>query len=409
MQHALTADQLRETCSLGDDARSWSGRLRILGIALLVVAGVFGYLAKDHYAAFQHSYLVAFAFFQTIALGALFFVIVNHTVGTKWNIAVRRIGELVAASMPLMALLFLPILIPLWMGNHGLYEWANHDVVAKDHVLHAKSGYLNVPFFTVRAVLYFAIWIWLARYYLNLSRAQDESGDVALTVRMRKLGPPALILFALSVTFAAFDWLMSLEPHWFSTIFGVYVFAGGNLAFFSLLAVITLLMQERGRLVGVVTTEHFHDIGKWMFAWTFFWGYVAFSQFMLIWYADLPEETFWYDERINQAPWGAVSLLLLFGHFLIPFCGLMSRQIKRNKGTLAFWAVFMLLMHFVDLTWLVMPAFKKGSLNFGVTDVCAFLGVAGLFAGGFLARAGGGLLAPVRDPYWHESLRFKNF
>jgi len=200
---------------------------------------------------------------------------------------------------------------------------------------------------------------------------------------------------------------MSLEPHWFSTIFGVYVFAGSALSFFAILTLIALFMQERGRLTDVITKEHYHDLGKWIFAFTFFWGYIAFSQYMLIWYADLPEETFWYLKR-QAEPWNMVGSFLLFGHFVIPFGGIMSRQMKRNKATLAFWAAYVLLIHYADHYWIIKPTHNEGTLGFSFLDVACVLGIGGLLAGSYIARARGGLLSPIRDPFWEESLRFKN-
>lgn len=405
--HALTADELRQQCTLGEDARTWTTILRSVGFAGLVGAAVLGYTAGDGYAKFSFAYLVAFMFFLTIHLGALFFVAVNHLTGTRWNIVVRRLAELLAANFPWLFVLFLPILIPVLMGNHSLYEWLDPVKRETDHLIHSKAAYLNANFFAIRAVLYFAVWILLARFYFNNSRAQDLTGDPLLTKKMRGRSAPALILFALTTTFAAFDWVMSLEPHWFSTIFGVYIFAGACLSFFGTITLITLFMQERGRLVDVVSKEHYHDLGKWIFAYTFFWGYVAFSQYMLIWYADLPEETFWFKMRQEQ-PWSSVSLVLLIAHFVVPFGGIMSRQMKRNKATLGFWAAYALLVHFVDLYWLIKPTMYKNELGFSMLDVASLVGIGGILAAAFVARARGGLIAAIRDPYWNDSLKFKN-
>lgn len=406
--HVLTAEELRTQCHLGDEARGWTTLTRLIGVIGLVAACVAGYAAHDHYQQFLFSYLVAFAFFQTLTLGCLFFVIVNHLTGARWCVTVRRIAELAAGGMPIMALLALPILVPIWMGNHSLYDWTNHQLVEQDHLLHHKSPFLNVTFFTIRVVIYYAIWIGVSRFYLRNSRAQDQSGDPMITARMRSLSAPFLILFALSLTFFAFDFLMSLEAHWFSTIFGVYVFAGATLSSFCFITLMAMFFQERGRLKDCVTTEHYHDLGKYMFAFVFFWGYIAFSQFMLIWYADLPEETFWFKMRFNGA-WAALSAFLLFGHFLVPFPGLLSRHIKRNKGTLAFWAVALLLMHYVDMYWLVKPSLYESTLGFGAMDIACMLGIGGVVIGTFLGRARGGFIAAVKDPYWNASLAFKNY
>ncbi len=405
--HALTADELRQQCTLGEDSRTWAPILRTLGVAGVAIAATLGYMAHDEYAKFSFAYLTAYMFFLTIHLGALFFVAINHLVGTKWNITVRRLAEIMTGNFPLLFVLFLPILIPVLMGNHSLYEWLDPDMRAHDHLIQGKAGFLSKNGFALRAVIYFLVWIGLSRFYLGNSRAQDLNGDPHITAKLRARSAPAVILLALTTTFAAFDFVMSLEPHWFSTIFGVYIFGGASLSFFATLTLVCLFMQERGRLTDVVTTEHYHDMGKWMFAFTFFWGYIAFSQFMLIWYADLPEETFWYKMR-QGAPWGSVSLLLLFGHFAIPFGGIMSRQMKRNKATVGFWAAYILVMHYVDHFWLVKPTHYKTELGFSIVDVACMVGLFGLLAGGFVARSRQGLIAAIRDPFFDESLRFKN-
>jgi len=407
MQHALTPEELREHCSLGDESKSWVTLCRAAGVIMLAIAAGMGFAENDGCAQLFHSYLVSYAFCLSFSLGALFFVAVNHLTRASWMIVIRRLSEVLAAGFPLMAVLFLPILIPLLMGNHSLYEWSDPHHVEGDHVLEGKSPFLNVPFFTVRAVIYFAVWITLSRFFLKNSRLQDERADPALILRMRKWSALTIVLFALTTTFAAFDWLMSLEPHWFSTIFGVYYFAGTMLAFFALMSLICLYLQERGRLSGVVTVEHYHDLGKYLFAFTFFWGYIAFSQYMLIWYADLPEETFWFLKRQTGA-WTAVSVLLIVGHLLVPFAGLLSRHVKRSRAGLAFFAILLLLMHWVDMYWLVMPALHADVLNFGIIDLACLAGLLGLVLGGFLSRLRAGPLAPVNDPYLEESLRFRN-
>ncbi|MFG0316142.1 MAG: quinol:cytochrome C oxidoreductase [Planctomycetota bacterium JB042] len=406
MADVLTQDQIREECQLGDDARAWSGRTRALGLVMLAVGVGLGYTAEDHFHKFLCSYLTSYMFLLSLCLGGLFFTMVHHLVGAKWFVAVRRVAEVLAGGFPLMAVLFLPILVPMLMGNHHLYHWTDPERVASDHILHGKAAYLNVPFFTIRAVIFFAVWIGLARFFLGKSAAQDENGDPQLTVRMRRLAAPGIILFALTTTFAAFDWLMSLEPHWFSTIFGVYYFAGTMISFFAMMSLTFMLLQEKGRLKTVVTQAHYHDLGKYLFAFTFFWGYVAFSQYMLIWYADLPEETYWFDLR-QSGNWVMLSKFLVLFHFIVPFGGLLSRHVKRNKSSLAFFCILMLLMHWVDMYWLVMPSMRTETLGFSFVDVACLLGLGGLFVGGFLSRLRGQLLAPVRDPYFEDSLHFR--
>jgi len=408
MQHALTPEELRQACAPGTDVGIGAGRLRGFGLMMLVIAVCLGFAAKDAFSQFFHAYLVSYAFFLSLCLGALFFVAVNHLVSSRWMVVVRRLSEVLAAGFPLMAVLFLPILIPILAGNHSLYHWTDPHYVEGDHVMEGKAGYLNVTFFTIRAVIYFLVWITLSRFFLRNSRDQDETGDPALVLRMRRLAAPGLVLFALTTTFAAFDWLMSLEPHWFSTIFGVYYFAGGMVGFFATMVLVAMYLQDRGQLENVVTVEHYHDLGKFLFAFVFFWGYIAFSQYMLIWYGDLPEETFWFGER-QAGSWAAVSVFLIFGHFLVPFAGLLSRHVKRNKSTLAFFALLLLMMHWIDMYWLVMPVMDSDGLGFGFIHVACLLGLGGLFAGGFIGRLRRGPFAPIRDPFLEDSLRFRNY
>jgi hypothetical protein len=213
--------------------------------------------------------------------------------------------------------------------------------------------------FLVRMLVYFGFWTLLARFYLKRSLQQDSTGGEAFQSTMAKAAPPSMIAFALTLTFAAIDLIMTLDPMWFSTIFGVYYFAGCVLAVHSTLALSLFWLQSNGRLVKSVTSEHYHDIGKMMFAFTVFWAYVAFAQFMLIWYANVPEETQWYAKRF-EGEWLAVSYLQIIVHFVIPFFFLLSRHIKRNPKTLVMGAVWILLVHFLDLHWLIMPNFHRG-------------------------------------------------
>jgi hypothetical protein len=378
-----------------------------VGALALIVALVLARPGDDGGHRFLYAYLPSFAFFLTLSLGALFFVVLQHLTRAGWSIAVRRVSELFAANMVLMAVLALVVVVPVVAGSGTLYEWGDATRAQADHVIHAKAGYLNGPFFAVRALLYFAVWIGLARWYLGRSGEQDRTGDPTLTTRMEQRSAPAMLLFALSATFFAFDFIMSLDPHWYSTIFGVYIFAGSAIGFFAALALTMVSLQAGGRLRNVLTVEHYHDVGKLLFAFVFFWGYIAFSQFMLIWYANIPEETRWYADRF-EGGWLVWSLVLLFGHLLVPFAGLMSRTAKRNKGLLAFWAAYMLVMHYVDLYWLIVPTGEFLGVPFGAVDVLCFVGIGGLYVAGILVLGMRRALVPLRDPRLGESLAFEN-
>ncbi|MEZ4221230.1 MAG: hypothetical protein R3B13_09880 [Polyangiaceae bacterium] len=360
---------------------------------------------------FLVSYLTAYAWMLSIAIGALWWVTLQHLVNAKWSIVVRRVGELLAQNMPLMAILALPILVPTAMGNDALYVWVNHETVKADHLLEHKEPYLNVTFFLVRCVVYFGFWVLLSQFFFKTSLAQDQSANPeAQRSKMKTVSAPSMIFLALTLTFAAIDLLMTLEPAWFSTIFGVYFFAGAVVSFHSLFALVLMWLQKRGALKKSVTTEHYHDIGKMMFAFTVFWAYIAFSQFMLIWYANVPEETFWYKLRFT-GDWKGVSAALLIGNFVLPFFGLLSRHIKRNKKTLGFWAVWILVVHYMDIYWLVKPVLHQDTLPLGdiLLDVTALVGVAGLFLASAAMQAKKVRLVPIKDPRLPKSLAFENF
>jgi hypothetical protein len=385
--------------------------LGVLGLA----AGVFlGMAEGDDLRHFFHAYLVGYAFILTIALGGLFFVIIQHLTNAHWSVTVRRLAEFVTASLPWVGVLGLPLLYPVFshagVEEYGglLWPWIHPH---GDHaaLIEKKSAWLNPTFFAGRVLVYFLIWAAMGTYFVRKSFAQDSAapGDYSPTLAAKKLSAPGVILFALSLTFAAFDLLMSLDPAWFSTIFGVYIFAGSVIAIFSWLILTALFMQRTGRMQSAVTVEHYHDLGKFLFAFVFFWGYIAFSQYMLIWYGNIPEETLWFAHRQTEA-WMPVSWFLVVGHFIIPFAGLLSRHVKRRLTVLGFWAAYMLVVHWVDLYWLVMPALDHEALHLGVLDVATSVGLIGLFAAALCRIAGDRPLVPVNDPLLGDCLSFKN-
>ena len=340
---------------------------RLMGIGLLLGLaglGVAGYTAlhfggddpgmlKDH---FFHAYLVAFMFYLGITLGAIFFVMLHHLARAGWSVTVRRIAEGFAGNIWLMAILFIPVL----RGMHHMYEWMDSSVTDPasknyDKLIAGKSFFLSPTHYLAFFAAYFAIWIGLSTYFRNRSAQQDITGDPKLSLWMTRLAAPCMMLFAFSATGMWFHLLMSLNAHWFSTMWGVYLFAGSVLTFFSVLTLTCLYLQKMGKLKSVITKEHYHDLGKFAFAFTFFWGYVAFSQYMLIWYANLPEETQFYFPR-ELGRWLVVSIVLIFCHLLIPFAGLLSRHAKRGLSIFAFWAIWLLFAELLNLFWIVMPA-----------------------------------------------------
>lgn len=391
----------------------------MLGGAGILLSLVLGFFAPE---SLFRGFVVNFGFFLSITLGSLFFVILQHLTRAGWSVVVRRLAENNTTAFPVLAGLSLFILIPLVIGWPGaiqtVYPWsaapdAHHDLLA------VKRPYLNVPFFFIRFVVYFGLWILISRYFRGASIAQDRSGDPQITATLQTRSAPSMLIFALTLTFASIDLLMSLNPAWFSTIFGVYYFAGSALACFATLAVTMNLLQNAGRITQVVTNEHYHDVGKLVFAFVVFWAYIGFSQFMLIWYANLPEETEWYNVRM-QGGWGWLSLFLLFGHFVLPFLFLISRHPKRRRSTLLFAAQWVLVMHWLDMFWLVMPrvgsesaearAVYAASMSYWdvILSFTWLLGIGGMCVWAVASRMGQASLIPERDPRLPESLAFEN-
>lgn len=382
---------------------SWNRIPAIAGVIALIGLAACALLGAANPKQFFFSWLVSFLYFLSLALGALFFVLIQYATQGGWGIVLRRVGETIFAVLPAMAALFLPLLL----GLSELYSWAVPGAADHDALLQWKAPYLNVPFFVIRAVIYFGAWSFIALFYYRLSRGQDSTGDPLVSARLRRLAGPSIIVLAITQTFASVDWIMSLTPRWYSTIFGVYFFAGSFVGFIALLSFLAVAMRRAGLLDTVISAEHLHDVGKLLFGFTAFWAYIGFSQFFLIWYANIPEETTWYKTRIESS-WLAVSLLLMAGHFLAPFFYLMGRSVKRSGSTLAVGAVWLLVMHYVDLYWQVMPTLHPEGLRPSVLDVAAFLAVGGCFvaAASWLMRRQA--LVPLRDPRIAESLAFEN-
>jgi hypothetical protein len=389
-----------------------SGRIQKVawpaGILLLVASVALGSMNGDHFERFFSSYLVAVCYWLSIALGAMFFVMVQPLTRSQWSPVVRRLAEIITSTFPvLLVLAAAGILVPMLAGASGPYHHWVHPA-PDDHLLHAKHAWLNVPFFCARIAGYVLIWWAITRYFFKKSVEQDKSGDAAITERLRVVSGPLMIVFAVTVCFAAFDLLMSLDPHWFSTIFGVYYFAGCVIGIYASLILTSMFLQKSGRLQHAITTEHYHDMGKLMFAFVFFWSYIAFSQFMLIWYANIPEETVWYQSRWYTS-WRGLTLVLLFGHCMFPFMSMLSRWTKRWRKPLAFFASWMLVMHYADLFWLVMPELTPAGFSFHIMDLTALLGLGGVFVAWCARTAAKVNLIPVKDPKLAYSLAHENY
>jgi hypothetical protein len=445
MGHATTQPKLDEKLHLDTLAPKLLAGGLVIGVAGLAGAFVLGYMPEAQRGHFYHAYLMSFCFYLAIALGALFFVLIQHLTRAGWSVVVRRLAEGISATLPLLALLALPIVIPVLTHTDHLYHWTHAHVVAEDKILLGKSAYLNPTFFGIRVAVYFVVWCGIALYYRGLSIRQDHTGSNQLTMRMQSLSPLAMILFAITLTLAAVDFLMSLNPHWFSTMWGVYYFSTCVLAGVSVLILLSVWLQKTGRLATSITLEHYHDLGKLVFAFTVFWAYIAFSQYMLIWYANLPEETSWYYPR-QLGPWGWVSLALVVLHLLVPFVGMISRAVKRKRGLLTIWAIWTLLVCLLDLFWIVIPQHWIGqaleltdskyvsSFAKSADDIYALsnpkiyellsepfhatpmlilglclVGMGGLFVATLALMLKSAALRPVQDPRLDESLAFENY
>jgi hypothetical protein len=373
----------------------------VAGLAGLVsVAGAFA--SRELTRQFAFSYLTGFAFVTSLGVGALFWVMVHHLVGAGWSVVVRRLFEGLARIATVVLLLFLPVALVLG----SLYLWASES--RPDALLLAKRPFLNAPFFYVRALVYTVAWTALAIYFTRQSARQDQDGDPDHTRRMQAASGPGMIVLALTTTFAAFDWLMSLDYKWYSTIFGVYFWAGSILGSLATLVLVVLGFRAAGWLRLTITVEHLHDLGKLMIGFTVFWAYIAFSQYFLIWYANIPEETAFYLHR-RVPGWNPVSWALPIGHFLVPFAVLLPRANKRNPVVMAFVAAWLLAFHYLDLYWQVMPNLHEQGVRPHWLDLTAL--VALVCACAFVV--GRAILAhpliPVRDPRLEESLLFRNF
>ena len=427
-----------------DDSRAWLVPLALGAVllALSLLALVMGAGQRWLYA-----YLVGWTFCTSIAIGSLFFVMIQHVVKARWVTVVRRIPEMLAANLPLLFVLGLPLAVSPFF-TYSLYHWADPSLYIPsdphyDALVAGKEAYLNAPFFLIRYVVYGLIFSFFANKVYSLSLRQDVEPNPQNTLDLRKFSAIGIPLAAVSTAFLGFDMLMSLDPHWFSTMFGVYFFAGGWVANLALIAFLAMTFQKMGLLRHEITEEHYHDLGKLTFGFTVFWTYIAFSQYFLIWYSNIPEEVIWFQKRVTGG-WGMMSLALFLGHFIVPFLVLLPRFTKRLKPVFAFICGWILVMHFIDHWWLSIPtihisdyaaeghaalagavpavqtalaAAAAGSGDsllhvypayFSWVDFACWLGMFGLFIGVTFFRASRHAVTPYNDPYYNDSLHFHN-
>lgn len=376
------------------------------GIGMLVYWAV--YFSADH-ARSMFSYLFGFMSVLSLALGCLIFVLIQHVTRAGWSVVVRRISEVAIAIMPLFIILFIPIAL----FSHDLFPWMHADHL--DDILLKKQGFLNERFFLMRSFFYLLVWAVMGVWFYRVSAAQDGGNRFELTKSLQAVSAPCIYIFALTATFAAIDWMMSLEPHWYSTIFGVYFFAGCILFALAFVTLMSLVLQRAGVLRTVITGDHYHDLGKLMFGFTVFWAYIAFSQFVLIWYGSIPEEVEFYSQRLHQN-FAYLSWAMPITHFFVPFFALMSRVLKRVKLILAINCVWIMVVHLIDLYWLIMPCYQdphsaegQTIFHFAMPDLLACLGLASVYFGCFLFVLSKRKVLAVGDPRLKESLAFENF
>jgi len=367
----------------------------IVGLVALALCGIGVALNK---AQFFQSYLFGYLFWFGIAVGCFSVVALHHLVGGGWGFVIQRILESGSRTLPLMLILFLP----LFFGMRDLYLWARPEVVAGDEILHQKAPYLNVPFFWIRAFFYFAVWS-IFIYLLNKwSHEQDRTGYPLLTRKIEKIAGPALAFYVLTMTFAAFDWVMSLEPHWFSTIFGAIFVVGQGLTTLAFAIIGVKLLEEHEPISGVIQTKHFHDLGNLMFAFVLLWAYVSFSQFFIIWSGNLPEEITWYVHRLHGG-WGVMAMILVIFHFFIPFTLLLLRKSKQRSAVLVKIAIAMMFARLLDLFWTIAPNFHPEKFSLHWMDILAPVGIGGLWIAVFIRQLKSRAFMPVNDPRMAEA------
>ena len=395
----MTAQALdfNASAELRGDLKRWRTRALAVGVIGTLLCAV-GFFADPFQ--FYRSYLWSYIYVVALSVGPLAWLMLQYITGGNWGVVITRPCEAAGRTLPLVALMFVPILI----GIPNLYEWSHAaKVLANPELLH-KRPYLNLPFFVARTAIYLGGWILLSTLFNRWSVKEDVEGHNAVHGKMSTLAAPGLIFWALSVTFMAIDWIMSVNPQWFSTMFGLLFMASQGLTSMAFLIALMVFLSKRKPMSDVLTARHLHDLGKFLLALVMVWAYFSFSQFLIIWAGNLPEEIPWYLTRLNGG-WQYVALLLVFGHFALPFALLLSRDIKRNYKLLSGIAVFILGMRLVDLYWLVAPEFHKTAFHLSWMDITAPVGLLGLWLAYFLMQLEKRPLMPANNPNLEEALQ----
>ena len=365
------------------------------GLGLLLTGAGFAMAGLDR---FYQAYLVAYTFWTGIALGSLALLMVQHLTGGAWGVMLRRPLEAAVRTLPAMAVLFLPIAL----GMHSIYPWTAPEAL-NDPVIRDKAAYLNTTFFLIRQVFYFAVWIGIGTMLTRWSAEHDKTGDPDLIRKMSFVSGAGLLIYGLTVTFAMVDWTMSVNPHWFSTIWGMLYVGGQGLSAFAFGIVVLIMLAQAPPLDKVITMHHLHDLGKLLFAFLMLWAYLSFSQFLIIWSANLPEEIPHYLNRWDHG-WQYVSYFIIVLHFIVPYALLLSRDLKRNPAKLRLIAIWILIARLVDYYWHVAPEFHGEHLSISLLDVALPLALGGIFISLFVSQLRGRALLPLNDPGLEKAL-----
>ena len=375
-------------------------RLLLAGIlfAAILVVGFFWDRAQ-----FFHSYLFAFSFWAGISVGSLALLMLQHLTGGGWGLVIRRVLEAATRTLPLVLILFVPIV----SGARWIYPWTHAEEMARNAALTEKARYLNLSFFSIRAAIYFGIWLTLAYFLNRWSLMQDRTAESQFGKRMRVISGPGMVLFVFTVTFASIDWFMSLDPEWSSTIYGFIFVASWALSALAFVIAVMAILAKQEPMDHIVAQLHFHDLGKLLLALVMLWSYFAFSQYLIIWSGNLPDEIRWYLPRIHGA-WGAIALAVVILHFAFPFLFLLSRSFKRHASKLVIVAILILVMRLVDLFWMITPSLTNGRFHISWMDLVAPIGIGGLWLATFAWALQQRALIPINDPLYEAVLEQKH-
>ncbi|HEY83682.1 MAG TPA: hypothetical protein G4N96_01015 [Chloroflexi bacterium] len=384
---------LKESENLTPRLKSIQQRVLIAGVVGLVLAFVGAIFNKDQ---FFQSYLFAYIFWIQIAIGGLIINMIHHVAGGAWSALLQRLLEAAMLVLPIMAALFLPILI----GMETLYPWARPDAV-NDHILQQKAPYLSVPFFIARTVFYFIAWIAIAYFLRKWSLERDKSGDQTLAIRLKNLSAPGILILGITITFASVDWMMSLEPHWYSTIYGMRFGISAFVSALSFVILVALWLRKYKPFSEIVTTKNLNDWGSFLLAGVMLWAYIAFSQYLIIWSGNLKEEIPWYIKR-TEGGWQWLGLALIFIHFILPFAFLLTRNARRTPDLLMKVTAMVFIMRIIDIYWRITPAFYPEQFHLGWVDIVAWIGIGGLWLAMFTRNLTGKSLLPMNDPFLEE-------